>query len=785
MRPSITESQYVIKKARHKSVDGYELSLSSTGSVFVRFNQVSSGNTYKLLSTSGYPDDANTWIHLAATYDGQEIKLYLDGFLDSSMFAPGLSIGSNNNSLSIGAQDDGYRPFEGAVDNVHLYNFALSQTEIQELFEAESEVDPNEEPLDSDGDGMPDNWELLWGFDPFDATDAAEDADGDGVSNLDEYLQGTNPADDPLEEVGNWPFDEGSGTSVADISGFNNHGFFVGSLTWTTNSYGSALYFHEDESRVVIPDSPSLDITEAITIAAWMRPSITETQYVIKKARHKSVDGYELSLSSRGSVFVRFNQFSFGNTYKLLSTGGYPGDGMTWMHAAATYDGQEIRLYLNGLLDSSMFAPGLSIGSNNNSLSIGAQDDGYRPFEGTVDNVHLYNFALSQMEIQNLVEEEVMKLVEADIPGLDPLTLTLLDPIPTTTSTAEKPQSKVWFYDEMWWAVFPDDSGAWIWRLDGNTWAKTLHLSPDPNVHADCDLIEDDGVVHILLFNGSDTQLVSVEYLPTSPGTYQFWSQGAGVVDVPLENTTTKTATIAIDSTERMWVAYDDPILGQVKVRYSDSSSGYSLWSDFIIVAEGVDSGTISAIVAFDSKIGVMWSNEVMERFGFRFHLDGDSPIVWSADEVPASQSALNVGAGMADDHINIASTSDGTLYVAIKTGYDSVDLPSIALLVRRPWGVWDDLYEVDLEGSRPIVLVSETLGKVVVVYSESDSGGAVRCRISNMSNISFGLPRNLMFSFSQQNVSSIKHTFDDEFVVISTKGTDDIKVMGVLCVLE
>ncbi|MHC4739608.1 MAG: LamG domain-containing protein, partial [Planctomycetota bacterium] len=243
MRPSMTGTQYVIKKARHKSIDGYEMSLSSRGSVFVRFNQVSSGNTYKLLSTSGYPDDGSTWIHVVATYDGQEIKLYVDGLLDSSMFAPGLSIGSNDNSLSIGAQDDEVRPFKGTMNHVHLYNVALSQADIQELFEAESEVDPNEEPLDSDGDGMPDYWELLWGFDPFNASDADEDADGDGVSNLDEYLQGTNPADGPPEEVGNWPFDEGSGTSVADISGFSNHGFFVGSPIWTTDSYGSSLYF--------------------------------------------------------------------------------------------------------------------------------------------------------------------------------------------------------------------------------------------------------------------------------------------------------------------------------------------------------------------------------------------------------------------------------------------------------------------------------------------------------------------------------------------------------------
>jgi hypothetical protein len=48
---------------------------------------------------------------------------------------------------------------------------------------------------DSDGDGIPDWWEILYGFDPFDPTDASLDTDGDGKTNRDEYLAGTNPKD--------------------------------------------------------------------------------------------------------------------------------------------------------------------------------------------------------------------------------------------------------------------------------------------------------------------------------------------------------------------------------------------------------------------------------------------------------------------------------------------------------------------------------------------------------------------------------------------------------------
>ena len=91
-------------------------------------------------------------------------------------------------------------------------------------------------------------------------------------------------------------------------------------------------------------------------------------------------------------------------------------------------------------------------------------------------------------------------------------------------------------------------------------------------------------------------------------------------------------------------------------MRWSDSP--YSTWSSAITIATGVTDDDICAVTAFAGKIGVLWSNQSTQRFGFKYHVDGADPATWSADEVPASQSALNVGAGMADDHINFAVAS-------------------------------------------------------------------------------------------------------------------------------
>ncbi|GAF92178.1 unnamed protein product, partial [marine sediment metagenome] len=259
----------------------------------------------------------------------------------------------------------------------------------------------NNADTDDDNDGMPDDWEILYSFNPLDPSDAGEDADGDGVSNLDEYLQGTNPRDGA--GVGNWAFDEGSGTTAADASSFGNDGTLNGSPVWTTGISGSALDFSGGADRVLVPDSPSLDVSEQITIAAWVKPRNIGTQYVVKKGRYGISDGYELSLSGGGQAFVRFNQASAGNAYKLYSQSYYPTDGDTWMHISATYDGQEIKFYVDGVLETSSNAQGLVIATNSNDLSIGAQDDGLKPVDGVIDQVHIYNYALTATDIQDLV----------------------------------------------------------------------------------------------------------------------------------------------------------------------------------------------------------------------------------------------------------------------------------------------------------------------------------------------------------------------------------------------
>ena len=123
-----------------------------------------------------------------------------------------------------------------------------------------------------------------------------------------------------------------------------------------------------------------------------------------------------------------------------------------------------------------------------------------------------------------------------------------LQELAITTSTGEKPQSKVWFHDDIWWAVLPTVDGTKLWQLVDTKWVSILHLSDSINTAADIKAIDD--VTHILLYQGWGSQLVSVEYNAKNRS-YQLWSAQPNVVSINLERSG-ETATLDVDSSGRM-----------------------------------------------------------------------------------------------------------------------------------------------------------------------------------------------------------------------------------------
>jgi large repetitive protein len=338
--------------------------------------------------------------------------------------------------------------------------------------------------------------------------------------------------------------------------------------------------------------------------------------------------------------------------------------------------------------------------------------------------------------------------------------------IPASADTGEKPQSKVWRHAGSWWAVLPSTqvapSGTWVWRLDPDGWRNVLHLDPATNAKADVKRVGD--VAHVALRVGSTAgRLVSIEH---HDGAYRRWSARNTTTSIALTNS--ETFTIDIDSTGRMWLATDANGL----VHAHHSAYPYTAFSAPITLASGLKGDDIAVVTAMpDGRVGVLWSNQNTQRFGFRVRNDGDPVGTWRTDEVPASGSALSVGGGMADDHLNLAVASDGTLYAAIKTSYDKSGYVTIGLLVRGTNGTWDPLHTVDTSGTRGIVTLNEETGSIHVVYNSSTGYHDVRAKTSPRGQIGFG-PRTVAMSGQLRDVTSTKETWSDNALVMaSTSG--------------
>ena len=114
----------------------------------------------------------------------------------------------------------------------------------------------------------------------------------------------------------------------------------------------------------------------------------------------------------------------------------------------------------------------------------------------------------------------------------------------------------------------------------------------------------------------------------------------------------------------------------------------------------------------------------------------------------------------MADDHLNVKVASDGTLYAAVKTSYDTAGYPKIALLIRRPNGTWDPLYEVDQSGTRGIVLLNEQDHTVRIVYTSSEGYNDIVTKKSSTSTIAFG-PRSTLLTGGVNDVDEHQAELD------------------------
>jgi hypothetical protein len=195
-------------------------------------------------------DPVNRWSHVALTFDGTMLRLYVNGSQVSSRATTG-AILRTTRPLWIGGNSPYGEYFQGLIDEVRVYDRPLSRAEVR--------------------------------------------------AEMSRPIRGTRVTSAP-SLVGAYAFDRGSGTRAADASGTGNAGAINGA-TWTTRGrYGGALRFGGAGEVVRVPASASLDLRGAMTLSAWIWPS--ESQAGWRTILHRQTDVYFL-MAGGGSSHPR------------------------------------------------------------------------------------------------------------------------------------------------------------------------------------------------------------------------------------------------------------------------------------------------------------------------------------------------------------------------------------------------------------------------------------------------------------------------------------------------
>jgi prepilin-type N-terminal cleavage/methylation domain-containing protein len=205
--------------------------------------------------------------------------------------------------------------------------------------------------------------------------------------------------------VGIWNFDEGSGTTVSDLSGYGNDGTIYGAsyTTDTPSGHGYALEFNGVDDYVEVSDDSSLDVTDTVSLGAWINQTgeaisrfqrVTDKNGAITMWLQDDNSNAHVRLTADKDEVAESVGFSTGIQKNI------------WYHLFFTYDKDatdgRLKFYLDGeLLSTSNYYYG-SMSTRVASLIIGNWGGVDRPWKGQIDDVRIYNRALDYVQTKAL-----------------------------------------------------------------------------------------------------------------------------------------------------------------------------------------------------------------------------------------------------------------------------------------------------------------------------------------------------------------------------------------------
>ena len=204
--------------------------------------------------------------------------------------------------------------------------------------------------------------------------------------------------------VGYWPFCG----NANDESGNGLNGV-VNGATLTTDRFGnsnSAYNFNGTSDFIKVLDNDLLDLTQNLTLSAWISPnSVVNEQAVFGKGKISSQTGYSLLhnvlIPEKTGISIQNQPIPVSEAHINSSTLNLN----TWYQLLGTYNGSELKLYLNGVLVKTTTTSLQLMPNSLTDLFIGCELSGFRFFNGKIDDVGIWNRALSQQEITQLFNQ--------------------------------------------------------------------------------------------------------------------------------------------------------------------------------------------------------------------------------------------------------------------------------------------------------------------------------------------------------------------------------------------
>jgi hypothetical protein len=351
--------------------------------------------------------ETGKWYFVCSSYDGSDFHLYVNGTLrdEGLTFGPGGNAKQTTKKLEIGRLYNGgawYYDFNGKMDDIRIYNQLLSAEEIWQLYES----------------GLPE----LTGLEITGPDEVAENSTA-FYKAIAHYEDGTTK---DVTALAGWRIEP---ETIADINGgllttgqslyptqnievyaeYTENLIDVGAQKQVSViavcPQGNALSFDGSNDYVSIPDSDILDLKTQATLSAWINTkSLTTPHGIVGRWNYAGGPPYKDSIliEARGDVSRKFRfciATSDQDSGVTVLASNQQFNANTWYHIAGTYDGVTMKLYINGQLDNSASKTG-NIYANNSNWYIGAFNYGnVAYFNGLIDDVRIYNTAMSAEEI--------------------------------------------------------------------------------------------------------------------------------------------------------------------------------------------------------------------------------------------------------------------------------------------------------------------------------------------------------------------------------------------------